>query len=364
MKLSYLYITLFGILLLQSCQKPSPVIDSYSPNFGPPETLITVKGENFIDITQLNFNDGVPADFNPSYGAEHAILFRVPEDAPLGDNTIVLETAGGTLEFPFRVTLEAPKLLDFYPDAAPIGSTITFVGENFFEPLEILFFDSIPGEIIVLTDDSLVVRVPEGAEKGFLKIKANGGEVLTNKAFLPTIDHLVSDFDGNGIHADASQWLFYGNINETGMNAVQVDDPLAFNGNFLRMSGKDGDAIWLGGFEHLSNNISEFNVYDISSDLNNSFLEFDYNNNGTEDTEISIILKQRDGSFNDFSTTVKIEGNGWIHKSLPLNRFEDIDGLTIDPQNIKVVKMHLVNPDNSNKDLEVNIDNLKFVEVN
>lgn len=364
MKKNSLFISSFFVIILISCQKQEPILDSYAPEFGPPETLIIVEGQHFNDIRKINFNNDVPADFNPSYGAEHAILFRVPENAPLGENTIKIETSGGTMNLPFRVTLEAPKLNSFYPDAAPISSNITILGENFFEPIEVLFHDSIPGEIQFLAEDSLIVKVPEGAEKGFITLKADGGKVLTNKVFLPTIDHLISDFDGNGLHADASQWLFYGNINETASTAVGNNPAISLDGNYLTLSGKDENAIWLGGFEHLSASPDIFNVYDINSDLNNTFLEFDYNNNGRDETVITIILKQRSGSFNDFSTNVTIDEEGWTNVSLPLNRFEDLDGLTIDPQDIKVVKIHLINPENSPEQLEINIDNFKFVEVN
>jgi len=297
MTIRYLYILIF-LGLITSCDEQEPVLETYAPDFGPPETLITVQGANFGSIHTLNFNDDVPADFNPSYGSDNALLFRVPKNAPLGDNTIRIGTDGGEITLPFRVTLEAPQVLDFFPSSAPEGGEVIIVGENFFEPLVVLFQDSVEAEFAYKGVDSLVVIVPEGASKGFIKVKANGG--------VP---------------------------------------------------------IWIGGTEHASFNQDEFDVYEIDSDLNNTFLEFDGHNNGKDITKLTLILRERNGSLNDFTATIDIEEDSWTTYSLPLNRFKDIDGLTINPQDIKVVKLHIVNPENETDDMELNIDNLKFVEV-
>ncbi len=356
------FILLFALLFF-SCKKPAPVLISYSPDFGPPETLVVVEGENFGTIHTLNFSEGVPANFNPSYGSDIGLLFRVPDDAPIGENIITIATDGGELKLPFRVTLEAPLLLDFYPTSAPLGAEVTILGENFFEPLEILFHDSIAAEIKFRADDSIVVFVPDQATQGFINLKANGGNSLTNKNFTPTKDILISNFDGNGIHNEINDWLFYGNINENTSTAISSVDPESFDGNFLKLSSKETVPIWIGGTEHNSFDVTEFDVYEINSGLNNTFLEFQGNNNGKDKTVISLILRERNGSINDFSANVEIEGTGWNTYSIPLNRFMDLDGLTINPQDIKVVKIHIVNPENKTDDMEINIDNLKFVEV-
>lgn len=356
-------IVVFVAVVISSCSTPEPTLLQYSPEFGPPETLITVEGENFSSIHTLDFDNGVPADFNPSYGSDHALLFRVPENAPLGDNLITIGTDGGEIKLPFKVTLEAPLVLDFYPTSAPIGGEVTILGENFFDPLIVLFEDSIAADIAFQSPDSLVVIVPNGASKGFIKLKANGGVSSTNKNFTPTKDILISDFDGEGVHGDIATWLFYGNINEDASTAIQNSEPEGISGSFMKISSKESTPIWIGGTEHPSFNPDEFDTYDINSDLNNTFLEFDATNNGQNLTVVSIILKQRNGSPFDFSANIEIENDSWTKYSLPLNRFKDIDGLTIDPQDIKLVKLHLVNPDNETDNMEINIDNLKFVEV-
>jgi len=190
MKNILFYLTVLSAIIGTSCNKyEAPSITTISPIKGPVETLIVIEGANFEDIISLNFNDGVAANFNPSYGSETGVLLRVPLDAPIGDNVITIETKGGTVTADFKVTLDAPELTSFYPVSGEVGGTVTFLGENFFEPIEVLFFDSIAGDILFLSPDSMVVEIPEGVEKGFLTIKANGGDISTNIQFFSVTAH-------------------------------------------------------------------------------------------------------------------------------------------------------------------------------
>lgn len=365
MKNIFFYLSVLSLFMIASCNKyEAPSILTITPVKGPVETLITIEGSNFEDITSLNFNDGIPANFNPSYGAENGVLFRVPLDAPIGDNVITIETKGGTVTADFKVTLDAPELRSFYPASGEVGGTVTFLGENFFEPIEVLFFDSISAPILFLSPDSMVVEIPEGVEKGFIKIKANGGDISTNVQFFTVTNIFVNNFDGEGIRADTENWLFYGGILQTNAStAVRSSNPDPIDNNFLKISGVDPGSIWIGGTEsHTWAN--DFTVFPIESDLTNTFLEMDLNNNGREDSHIVFILSERDGSANDFTYNQDIAQEGWNHLSIPLSRFEDIDGLQINPQDINKLKIHLVNNNMSPSAIEANIDNIKFVQVN
>jgi len=357
---------LFSLMFLSSCQEDGPpTLDSYMPESGFENTLITVEGSNFENLVSINFNDGVQANFNPSFGSEAALLFRVPENAPLGENNIVITTETGEVSFPFRVTLEAPAISDFNPKSANEGETIYILGENFFEPLMVLFEDDIMGNILYSDPDSIVVEVPAGVERGRIEVKANGGSSLTGEFFFSTTDVLVNDFDGNGVRSETDRWLFYGSINQTAADAVVDSDPESLDGtNFLKISGTDPGTIWIGGAESHSNDPMTFEVFDIASDINNTFVELDINNNGYDDTHLIIVLAERGGSPNDFTETIEVDWDGWEHVSIPLNRFKDVDGAFIDPEKIRTIKMHLYNELQSNQPLEVNVDNLKFVQIN
>lgn len=341
-----------------------PKVDMYEPDFGPPETLIVVEGSGYDDLLAINFNDDVPADFNPSFGTGNALLFRVPPNAPLGDNDIRIVTSEGETTFPFRVTLEAPKVSFFSPKSANEGETVYILGENFFEPLEVLFFDSIAGNIIYHQPDSLVVEVPAGVQRGRLKVKANGGSATTAENFFSTTDILINDFDGNGVRAETEKWLFYGSIDQNANDAIQSSNPDPIDNNFLKVSGTDPGSVWIGGVESHSNDPMVFENFGLTSDLNNTFVSMDINNNGQEKTTLIIVLAERGGSPNDFTQQIDIDWEGWENLNIPLNRFQDVDGLTVDPSKIRTVKLHLFNDQNTTQRHEINVDNLKFIQVN
>lgn len=359
----YLLLLTISILAFSCTSDGPPSVDTYSPESGSAETLITVEGSNFNDLIAINFNDEVAADFNPSFGTESALLFRVPPNAPLGENNIEIITDDGTVSFPFRVTLNPPSVFDFNPKSANVSDTVYITGKNFFEPLEVLFFDSIPGQILYSQEDSIAVLVPANVERGRIRVVANGGFSETAEAFFSTKEILVNNFDGEGVRSETDKWLFYGSIEQNASNAIINNFPDPLNGNFLKISGFDPGSIWVGGTESHSNDPTIFDVFEINSDINNTFLQVDLNSNGSDDTHLIIVLAERNGSINDFTETVAIDWQGWDRISIPLNRFSDIDGFTPDPQKIRTVKLHLFNELGSSQKMEANIDNLKFIEI-
>lgn len=354
----------FCLILLLACEKEPPAVVTFMPDFGPAETLITVEGMHFNDLLAIDFNEGVAADFNPSFGTNEALLFRVPENAPLGENMIRIETDNGITEFPFRVTLKPPSVNISYPESANVGETVTILGENFFEPLEVLFFDSIEANILFAAEDSIVVEVPQDVMKGRITVKANGGSALTPTLFFTTTQILVNNFDGEGLRSETNKWIFYGSIDQNANTAVQNSNPIPIDNNYLKISGMDPGTVWIGGTESHSWDTNDFNVFPISSGLNDTYLSLDLNSNGRDKTHLIIVLAERDGSPNDFTTTFPIDWDGWNNVELPLNKFTDIDGFPIDPTKIKTIKLHLYNELNSTLPLEVNVDNVKFIQVN
>jgi len=359
-----LIVITLALALFFSCEKvPNPSLISVVPEFGPAETLVTFEGENLGNILSLKFSDQV-VNFNTAYNSENALLFRIPTNVPLGEHVVTIETEGGEVMTNFRVTKKPPEIFSIFPESASVGEEVTLYGENFFEPVDIWFFDSVKAEITMLADDSLKVIVPQGAEKGFISMWANGGHTYSPVRFFSTNSILVNDFDGNGVRSETQNWIFQGFVNETPMNAVQNTNPASYDGNFLKISGVDDLGIgWIGGAENNAQDVTVFEKFDITADVNNTLLEMEMNSNGSEVTHVILVLLERDGSNNDFTHTFKIDWEGWKTVSFPLNRFKDLNEIIIDPQKIKTVKVHLNNTDNSNLLLEANVDNIRFVEI-
>jgi len=336
-----------------------PVIISVTPDFAPVESLVTIEGENLEGIQEIYFSNQL-INFNTAYNADHALLLRVPTNVPVADHVVEINTSGGSTTFNFRVTEDAPFIEEFLPVSGVVGDEITIYGKNFYEPLEVFFFDSIPAEIIFHSLDSVKVLVPEGTQKGRIALNANGGKFSTSKNFFIATDVLVNDFDGNGLRSETENWFRQGFVDQANATeAVQNMIPTPLNNNFMKITGTGPS--WLGGFA--SNFNDNFEDFGLTANINNSLLQFDCNNNGRDKTYLQVILLERDGSFNDFTETFKIDWNGWEKVSVPISRFVDFDGFTIDPAKIKSVKFHLFNEENFQGKLEVNIDNVKFVQI-
>jgi len=357
---------LLGLCLLQfSCGHESlaPSLVSIEPDFGPAETLVTIEGENLGGIQSITFS-GEPINFNNAYNADHALLFRIPNSVPLGAHEVVITTAGGSLNTRFQVTQEPPEIFEVFPESAGPGDQVVIRGENFFEPIEVFFFDSVQAVVEALTVDSLVVTVPEGVEMGFVRVNANGGSVLSPKRFFTVSTIVVNDFDGNGVRAENNKWIFQGSVNENALNAVQSANPAPLEGNFLKLSGKDELGIqWIGGAQtYFGFPGDDFETFNIRTDAANTLLELDLNSNGSDVTHIILIMQEKDGSTNDFTHDIYIDWEGWKHMSVPLNRFRDLNEVIIDPAKARVLKIHLIDNDNTGETLEVNIDNIKFLQ--
>jgi len=359
-----LFLFIFSYIFFTCKDAPAPVIESVEPVFGPAETLVVFKGTNLNDLETLSFS-GQEVNFNNAYNSDNALLFRVPANIPLGDHEVVFTTSGGSSSTNFRVTLEAPEVFNVSPEFASAGDIVTITGKNFFDPVTVYFHDSIMANITYLAPDSMEVVVPQGIEKGRIVVWANGGRALSPTNFFSVNPILVNDFDGNGLRSETSNWLLTGFVDQTNMaDAVQSFSPEPINGNYLKLSGKDDlDISWVGGAENNSQDVMVFNDFGITGTAANTLLEMDINNNGKKKTKLILILLERDGSPNDFTQTIEVDWDGWEKISIPINRFEDLGGFVIDPAKIKTIKMHLTDDDTSNPPLEVNIDNIEFIEI-
>ncbi len=361
---------LVGLLLavlalsLTSCEDPEqPVITSVSPGFAPADSLVIIQGSNLGEIRSLRF-DGQLVNFNTSYNSDVALLFRVPRNIAAAEYTATLETDGGTVTFPFRVSRPAPQIVSILEETGRIGSIITIVGKNFFDPLTVYMkaeVDTLPAEIVTATEDTIRVRIPETAKLGYVYVKANGGLARSPKRFEVVNSLLVNDFDGNGLRADVSRWLLQGTLDQTLATVVQSSNPAPISGQFLKLSGRD--AARQGFIGSIRTPTAGVEPFGITTDVNQTLLEFDINNNGKKDTRIIIVLRERDGSTNDFTRELAVDGDGWIHQSQPLSRFTDLNGFQIDPAKLVSVRFILFDTNKTGKPFEINIDNLTLSEI-
>ena len=349
--------------LAAGCDEPgAPVVESVEPTRAPADTLVTVIGRNLAGITAMTF-DGQVVNFNTAYNADEALLFRVPPSVAPGEYEVALTTDGGRATFPFAVTLGAPLVLRFSNDQGAAGSVTTIYGENFFEPLEVYFVgeeDSLRAEILAASEDSIRVRVPDEATRGYVYVQANGGESRSPGRFEVLLETLVADFDGGGARPDVGAWIFRGGLELTGADAVRGDGPEPLDGDYLTLRGTAGTSPLIGNVRTPS---AGLDVFGLEAEGRFTFLEFDYNTDGHPATQLTVVLKERDGSLNDFSRSFDLDEDGWVSVSQPLTRFQDLDGVPADPAKVVYVKFILLDEAGSGEPFEANIDNLRFVQL-
>lgn len=352
-------------LLGSGCEEEvaAPIITQVSPEFGPAESLVTFEGMNLANLISMEFN-GTPLNFNTAYNSDNALLFRIPTSLETGDYVVRFTTAGGSVETDFRVTLEAPEIFSFDRESASVGEELTIYGKNFFEPLEVYFFDSIPATIVTASEDSIVAIVPEASTQGPVTVVANGGVALSPVRFFQTNEILVNDFDGNGLRANTQFWAFSSTLDQNANTAIHSSNPEPISDNFLKISGRDDLNIgFIGSVTSPTFDQDVFDNFGIRTSLSNTLFRMDVNNNGFDDTRMIIVLKERNGSPNDFSREILLDDNGWQAIELPLTRFQDIDGNLIDPVKVMSVRFILFDSEDTNNQFEANIDNIRFAEI-
>ena len=371
-------LTLLSLALLGvACDGEGPVVTSVQPSFAPSDSLVIVQGENLEGILEMRF-DGRIVNFNTAFNADQALLFRVPRNLPPAEYDVTIETEDGTASFPFRVSEAAPQILGIVEEQAAIGEVIKIFGMNFFDdPLEVYFsagvdaeerpLDSVPGEIVAATLDTVCVVVPPEARTGNVFVIANGGLARSGSSLEIVNALLITDFDGGGVRADTNDYFSRGGDIEQDRRIIRTfvdlhEDPMPIDGRYLKISGtRRNDAI-LGGLSIPRRG----EAFGISSRANRTLLTFVSNNNGFEDTRVAIILTDTAGRAFALNTeTLRLDDPaGWVRQAIPLSSFLDAGMAPVVPGALRSIGFFLVDPSTGDPvRMEANIDNVAVAEI-
>lgn len=156
-------------------------IGSFSPNFGPLGTRVTLTGQNFLGATAVRFN-GLPGT-----------SVVVTNNATLG-----VTAPGGILTGPISVTTPAntatstavfygvPGITNFTPTHGTNGTLVTISGTNFLGATAVSF-NGLSASINSNDGNQIVTSVPAGAQNGPISVVAPAGTNTTTASF--TVDH-------------------------------------------------------------------------------------------------------------------------------------------------------------------------------
>lgn len=154
----------------------SPVVQSFSPGEGAPDSSITIKGANFAGTTQVSFN-GVPA-YPFTLVSDAQIVAYVPQLASSGPITVTNNQGTSAPNGDFTVT-PAPAITSFAPPQGGLGQPVTISGENFSGATLVTFgTNSIAAAFTVQSATQITASVPAGAVNGPIRVTTPGGTAI------------------------------------------------------------------------------------------------------------------------------------------------------------------------------------------
>ena len=177
------------------------------------EEVICILGENLRSIHDIWFNDQ-QAILNTSYITDNTLIVQIPKTMPVEEtdkiyfNTVEKQT----VEYSFRVLPPAPRVQSMSFEYAEDGQEVIIYGNYFYQksdsPIKIEFPNATAGPVadddITLT--SVKVKVPEGAQKGKIKVTTASGTSASEFMFRDDRG-LLFDFDGtNGLYTANKGW--------------------------------------------------------------------------------------------------------------------------------------------------------------
>lgn len=231
---------------------PPPVVTSFTPSSGGTGDTITIKGQRFSDVYDVEFGN-IPA-LSASVVSDTVITAVVNEGAT-GDVSVTGTNGSGSASG-FTFLNRQPVITGISPVSGPIGTSVVINGSGFSTiPLEnIVYFGAVKATVNAATSNSLTVTVPVGAtfqpisvtrpqshltaywQKPFIVTFQGAGTSFSAASFADQLKFSTpginpssiyqADFDGDGKTDIAIAYGFFGTPN----NMVSVYRNISSNG--------------------------------------------------------------------------------------------------------------------------------------
>jgi hypothetical protein len=156
-------------------------ISSFTPNFGPAGTRVTISGQNFLGATGVSFN-GLPGT---SLVVSNNTTVGVSVPAGIVTGPISVTTPANTASST-AVFYGMPGITNFTPTHGTNGTVVTISGTNFLGATAVRF-NGLNASINSNDGNQIVTSVPAGAQSGPLSVVGLAGTNVTTAIF--TVDH-------------------------------------------------------------------------------------------------------------------------------------------------------------------------------
>jgi hypothetical protein len=196
--------------------------------------LIAIVGNNLKDAVQVWFNDQQSL-LTPTYITNTSILVRVPNPIPkdITNKMKIVFKNGYVLYHDFVVQISEPYIAGMVSEFVNDGDVATIKGDFFYEPLTVTFAGGIKGELVLVKDQELQVRVPVGAQAGQIVVKTNFGETKSNFWFRDSRNHFI----------DSDPYEGWWNSSYV-VSSPGAADPPKISGNYIRFTKQVGSWSW------------------------------------------------------------------------------------------------------------------------
>lgn len=187
----------FGKRLTLNVVPPAPVVSSLSPTSGPPTTWVTISGQNFSRLTEVQFVGGTR--IRPTVDSSTSIRVRVPAGAQTG-SLRVYNANLMTNSANFTVTA-VPVITSVSPSHAPVGARVSVSGANF-DASTTVRINNVLVSNLSITSTQLSFNVPQ-TTNGVHQLRASSaGSDTTSFTVGHPVPNLLSFSPQNGRPGD------------------------------------------------------------------------------------------------------------------------------------------------------------------
>ncbi|MFT3823436.1 MAG: FG-GAP-like repeat-containing protein [Chitinophagaceae bacterium] len=226
-----------------------PVISGFTPAEGYTESVITISGSNFSNITAVSFGGVAAKSFT--------IVSSNTITAVVGNGSsgnITVTASAGTASAAGFTFLRAPSVSSYVPQSGPVGTLVTISGNNFdnIATNNIVRFGAVEALVISGNSSSLVVEVPAGATFEPVSVTTGGLVAFANSPFkvtFPSIGHEFQDIS----FAEAKQFAGGNTIYQVKISDIDGDGK-------PDIAALDNSTVSFAGVSILRNNSSNGNI--------------------------------------------------------------------------------------------------------
>ena len=249
-------------------------------------TIWTQIGGNHVEATNLQtiVKDHHNVAGTTIYETTSQLSVQIP-DLPYGKGALVVECTGGTVYFPFSLTLAPPTIIGLNTDMPVMGETLTIYGTEFVQVEAVSYGDvTLTADEFTVADtedhiDIVFARKPSEGTTPRLTVVTGGGQAST-----PFFDRscLLVDFDGNAVDNDWSPNASYETTDGTAA-------PFTADGTFARINVPEEGQQWWGlmvffrkSWEVNTFPLPGFEVIPADASADNVYLAMEVYNNGSD----------------------------------------------------------------------------------